>query len=77
MAKTSSKSMGNVEQESLQNLSGCCAIVFKPIGPCIVLESIWDASRGHRSILEHIYSVAIVELGLGFASIILPLQISR
>src|SRR5438128_10267016 len=30
----------------IQNLSGCCATIFWPVGPCIVLESIRDASRG-------------------------------
>src|SRR5438034_11448124 len=28
------------KQVDVQNLSGCCATIFWPVGPCIVLESI-------------------------------------
>ena len=34
------------KQMDVQNLSGCCATIFWPVGPCIVLESIRGASRG-------------------------------
>src|SRR5438128_4588430 len=35
------------KQVDVQNLSGCCATIFWPVGPCIVLESIRGASRGY------------------------------
>ncbi len=58
------------QQESskqIQNLSGCCVIVFGPVGPCIESKYNRVASMGLRSTLKPIYSVAIIVLGLGFA----------
>lgn len=52
--KISSKSIGIQKQESFQNLSECCVTIFRPVGPCIVSESIRDTSRGPRSTLESI-----------------------
>src|SRR6266540_3711830 len=34
------------KQVDVQNLSRCCATIFWPVGPCIVLESIRGAFRG-------------------------------
>src|SRR5438128_2279401 len=44
------------KQVDVQNLSGCCATIFWPVGPCIVLESIRGASRGLARPNPYIFS---------------------